>query len=213
MTRSARAAVAEAAPGKAVRSGAGVGPIDAVDQEAVLRTGGAVDHEAAAASFEVGAGNLGQDGEQAPAFRDEADGIRGYRGRGRVRLGVDQRGFARDLNRLAHAPDLHGHIDLYLLTQGHHRGGLRRGEALERGRELIRPGRQGGETEDTFSIGHGGEPANVASAPRLNLRAGQNAALRVSHNPLDGSASAPAPGQEERRPVTKGKTMPPAIGS
>ena len=55
------------------RAGARVGAIDAVDHEAVLRTGGAVDHQAAAAAFVVGAGNLGEDAEQTAAFRDQVD--------------------------------------------------------------------------------------------------------------------------------------------
>src|SRR6185503_7708454 len=152
------------------RTGArpGVGAVDAVDEIAVLRTGRAVDHQAARAGsrgagvFVVRSRDLREQTDETAALGHGFDHLVADRRGRRIRFGVDERRLARDLDAFGQAADLEREIDLQGLTEIDDCAGLRRAEAGEGRGDLIRPGGQGGETKHARGIGHRGEDTRVA---------------------------------------------------
>ena len=129
--------------------------VHAVDDEAILGSGGAIDLRAAGLAFLLRARRLPQDGGEVASLGHAVDRFLRHRGRGRVSFRVDERrGFSRDRHGFGHAGEREDEVDREVLAELEHDLGRSPGlETLKGRRDLVGSRRQRGEAIDARGVG------------------------------------------------------------
>ena len=170
-------------PGGAVLQ---VGRVHAVDDEPVLRTGSAIDLDAARLRLVLRAGRGLQDRLEVAALRHALDGLALNRRERRVLLDVDERRFAGDGDRLGHAGELQRQVDREQLAERHDGvADLGRHEALKVGADLVGSGRQRRKSIDAVGVGHRRADTDGRRTAGLNGHAGEHSPGRVLDDALN----------------------------